>query len=355
MSQKTTLADIADSLGISVATVHRALTNRGRISEKTKELIIQKANEMHYETNMIASSLSSKKKLKIAFLCPDNFFYNEIITGAKAASEEYKILGLVTDYLLTESYSPQEQVQKLNLILEENDYSAVALSPTHTLLLNPLIETLVEKHIPVVTFNNDVSNTSRSCFVGENSYISGQMAAQLYCSILPKGSQIAVMQSLVSAEGLRQRIKGFCDYVEKNGHLDILGIYDFYDNIEDAYEISRQILLSTHAKGIFSNSMMGTIGICRSIKELYSSDFPFVIGYDYNEELEDYILQDILYGLLSQSPYLQGYYTIKLLYKLLNTPGLSDLAPLYLPTQLIMKSNLVQIKESMVLQTSHWV
>lgn len=354
MSQKTTLSDIADSLGISVATVHRALTNSGRISKKTKEMIIQKAQEMNYETNMIASSLSSKKKLKFAFLCPNNFFYNEIITGAKAASDEYKILGLVTDYLLTESYSPQEQVQQLNLILEENNYDAVALSPTHTLLLNPLIESLAERHIPVVTFNNDVSNTSRNCFVGENSYISGQMAAQLYCSILPQGSKIAVMQSLVSAEGLRQRIKGFCDYVKTDKRLDILGIYDFYDNIENAYEISRQILLSTHTKGIFSNSMMGTIGTCRSIKELYTSDFPFVIGYDYNKELEGYMVQDILYGLLSQSPYLQGYYTIKLLYNLLNTPGISKLDPLYLPTQLIMKSNLQQIEESMVLQTSRW-
>ena len=43
-----TIRDIAESLGISCATVSRALNDDPRISEKTKELVITKADELHY-------------------------------------------------------------------------------------------------------------------------------------------------------------------------------------------------------------------------------------------------------------------------------------------------------------------
>ena len=350
MGSKTTLADIAESMGLSVATVHRALTGQGRINEDTKQRILQRAAEMQYQPNVIASHLSSKRKSKIAFLCPDNFFYQNIIEGAKAAYNEYRIFGLSIDFLLADNYSPQIQSEQLTEIINQHSYDAIALSPTHTLLLDPLVEAATKQGIPVVTFNNDLPNSSRSCFVGENAYISGQLAAQLYCSILPKGSSVALMRSLVSAEGLTQRIHGFLDYIQRQSDIQVAGVYDFYDNIENAYEISKQLLLSTKIPAIFSNSMMGTIGIARAISELQSNTF--VLGYDINEEIEEYIRRQVLFGSFFQFPYRQGYYTIKVLYKLLKENALTlDTNVLYLPTQLILKTNLSQIHDDKIMQT----
>lgn len=45
-NSKVTLQDIADALGISRGTVDRAIHKRGRISEKTRREIIDKASAM---------------------------------------------------------------------------------------------------------------------------------------------------------------------------------------------------------------------------------------------------------------------------------------------------------------------
>lgn len=90
-----------------------------------------------------------------------------------------------------------------------------------------------------------------------------------------------------------------------------MGIYDFYDNIENAHEISKQILLTTRAKGIFCNSMMGTIGMAHAAGELNPEKKPFMIGYDFNEEIETCIRENILYRILFQSPFSQVYCQIE--------------------------------------------
>ncbi|MDR1286508.1 MAG: substrate-binding domain-containing protein [Treponema sp.] len=346
MADKITMSDMAAELGVSVATVHRALTNRGRINKETREKILELAKKMNYRPNLVARTLSSKKNIRIAFSSPDNFFYSEIIEGIKAAMEEYRHIGISTDFILTEDYSPHKQTEQLIRVLEDGGYDAVAISPTHTLLLNPIVEKFIAGGKPVITVNNDLGNTSRSCYVGENSYMSGHMAAQIYCDLMDEGSHIALMRSLVSAEGLHDRITGFMDYVSEQKKINILGIYDFYDNIGNAHEISKQILLTTRAKGIFCNSMMGTIGMARAAGELSPEKRPFMIGYDFNEEIETCIRENILYGILFQSPFSQGYYAVKLIRQLIDgsIPQAIQESPFfYIPTQLILKTNLIQI------------
>jgi LacI family transcriptional regulator len=352
VANKTTLSDIAEALGVSVPTVHRALTGQGKISENTKQMIINKASEMNYFKKR---DDKTTKKFNLAFLCPDNFFYKEIINGAKAATNEYKVFGLNTYFLLSKDYSTLAQIEQLKEILRDDQFDGIVISPTHTMLLNPLIKNLADKNIPTVTVNNDISSSCRVCFVGEDSYVSGQMAAKLYSNILSDHSKIAVMQSLVSVEGLKKRIDGFYDFIQNNQHLDMMGIYDFYENIENAFETAKQIIVNTNVNGIFVNSMIGTIGVLRAIKEIKPEVPPFIIGYDFNEEIKECIENGLMFGTLLQSPYRQGYDAIKVLYKILYNGKKYFKDTLNTPTQLIIKSNLRQIKIDHSLELDSWL
>ena len=49
MSNRVTIQDIADALGISRNTVSKALNNTGVIAEATREKVMQKAIEMGYK------------------------------------------------------------------------------------------------------------------------------------------------------------------------------------------------------------------------------------------------------------------------------------------------------------------
>jgi len=86
------IKEFASRLGISTATVSRAFGTKGRISEKTRKMIISRAEDLGYRANYHARNLSSKKSHTIAFFYPPltkgepDYFITEIIFGVSEAS-----------------------------------------------------------------------------------------------------------------------------------------------------------------------------------------------------------------------------------------------------------------------------
>ena len=82
-SSKVTIKDIARELGVSVATVSRALNNSHEIHPETKQNILDKANEMRYKPNIQARNLLKRRNNMIGVVVPEfvTFFFPEIIIG----------------------------------------------------------------------------------------------------------------------------------------------------------------------------------------------------------------------------------------------------------------------------------
>ncbi|WP_296636573.1 LacI family DNA-binding transcriptional regulator [Polaribacter sp.] len=57
---KTNLKEIAKTLGLSVATVSKALNGYSDVSEKTKKLVLDLAEELNYTPNSFAVNLRTK-------------------------------------------------------------------------------------------------------------------------------------------------------------------------------------------------------------------------------------------------------------------------------------------------------
>lgn len=83
MSKKTTIYDIAKALNITAATVSRALNNNPKISEATKDLVLETASKMNYEQNKLAQALKSGKSYNVGVIVPriDSNFFASIIRG----------------------------------------------------------------------------------------------------------------------------------------------------------------------------------------------------------------------------------------------------------------------------------
>ena len=96
MNKNTTIHDIALALKITSGTVSRALNDYSRISLETRRLVKEKAIELNYQRNKIASSLRSGKSNTIGVMIPSaqmNFF-GSVVHGIEmeAASKGYNIL-----------------------------------------------------------------------------------------------------------------------------------------------------------------------------------------------------------------------------------------------------------------------
>src|SRR5690606_24256426 len=67
---ENSIVDIAKVLGISPATVSRALNNNSRISEATRERVKEMAKAMGYRHNSMASSLRNRRSNTIGLIVP---------------------------------------------------------------------------------------------------------------------------------------------------------------------------------------------------------------------------------------------------------------------------------------------
>lgn len=82
---KVTIHDIAKALSIDSSTVSRALNNSSRVTEKTKCKIIEKAQELGYQRNVVASNLRKRVTNIIGVVVPriSRHFFSSVIQGVE--------------------------------------------------------------------------------------------------------------------------------------------------------------------------------------------------------------------------------------------------------------------------------
>src|ERR671916_1471027 len=80
---RPTMRRIAGELGVSVMTVSKVLNNHGDISEATRHRVLAKIEEVGYQRNAVARSLTLRRSHTIGIVIPDlmHSFFVEVIGG----------------------------------------------------------------------------------------------------------------------------------------------------------------------------------------------------------------------------------------------------------------------------------
>lgn len=102
-TRKITISDVAEALHVSKTTVSRAISGKGRISEETRQRVLDYIEANDYKPNVIAKGLAQQKTYNIVLVIPGDcnlvdmpFFQNSMQGICEEASEhEYDVM-LVT-------------------------------------------------------------------------------------------------------------------------------------------------------------------------------------------------------------------------------------------------------------------
>ncbi|MCA0278545.1 MAG: LacI family transcriptional regulator [Proteobacteria bacterium] len=88
MNDRPKIKDIAVRLGVSAATVSRALSDSGLVAEPTLSRIREVAREMNYRPNVSARNLRTQRAMAVLMVVRDvgNPFYLEILKGVEATA-----------------------------------------------------------------------------------------------------------------------------------------------------------------------------------------------------------------------------------------------------------------------------
>lgn len=101
MSARVTMKDIAAELGVSINTVHKALTGKAGVSESVRAKVNTKAEEMGYHRNTSASSLR-RKDINLVFCLPcasreGAYFFRYLWEGCNRFEQEVIDQGITVE------------------------------------------------------------------------------------------------------------------------------------------------------------------------------------------------------------------------------------------------------------------
>ncbi len=147
---KVTLKKIAETLGLSTATVSKALKDYDDISPKTKLKVKELANSLNYKPNSFAQSLRNQESRIIGLIIPEivhHFFANIILGVIKTAEKNgYLVITLQSD----ESYKIEKK--QIELLLYRN-VDGILISLADNTINFKHINEIRQSGVPVVLYD----------------------------------------------------------------------------------------------------------------------------------------------------------------------------------------------------------
>ena len=294
-----TLQQIAEAAGVSRGTVDRALNNRGRIRPEVEERIKRIAREMGYQPSRAGRALAmAKRKIRIGVILQymETPFMQQVLNGVLEAKEEVESFGGTVKIYEIEGVEPEKVMAAMEELREEG-FNGIALTPSEDQLLRARINQYQEEYgIPVVTFNADLEDTKRLCFVGQDTFQAGRTAAGLMGEMTGGNGQVAIISGQVANPGLISRQKGFTTEIKES-----------FPGIE---------IVDPELTGIYITGH-GVKGVCQTLQKLGKDKTMHVIANDFLEENLKWLKEGTINFLIGQDAAVQGHSPVIILFQLL--------------------------------------
>lgn len=322
---KVTIYDIAQKANVSVGTVHRALNNTGRISPKTKQLILDIAQSMGYKTNVAAQGLRRLPiKIGAILFCPVEEYVDAIIDGILAASnslEKYNVYVDVQKINYTNNADCLKQACERIQFFADNGYNGVVLFLSsmidETNELAALVNELVaNKNISFATVANEIANIDKVIHVGINAFMAGSMAAEML-ELSCAGKDIALLVASKASPINMEYIRGFMHY-SGNTVFSSIAIYEHYDNKDKVAEVTERMLKENpNLSGIYMTTASSALA-CKYLKAMEKTSLS-IITTDLLRETPELLKSKIANATIFQNPYKQGKNVVRFLYNYITT------------------------------------
>lgn len=262
--KETTLKEIAESLGISITTVSKALKNYSDVSDKTRKAVIALAQELNYTPNSFAVNLRTKESKTIGLIIPElvHHFFSSVINGIIAEAEKNGYL-----VIILQSNESLELEKKQVALLINKRVDGIIISLSNESNNDFHIKEILRKEIPFVQFDK-ISKLIPSSKVIINDRKAAMEAVQ---HLIDKGcKKIAHIRGPENPQNAIDRFLGYKKALENNGICyDSKLVYNCKNvTFEEGVEFAKQIVEDhPDVDGIFVITDLVAVGVLAYFNE----------------------------------------------------------------------------------------
>lgn len=335
--KRLTVKEIAQEVGLSVATVDRVLNNRGSVKPETVRLVMDKVNEMEYTPNLSASFLSKSRSISLAVAFPElpEYFWSQVETGIDAAIREFRDFGLHVRKIRSKDYDLTDQKKTMLQLVDSGEYDAIAISPNDPQEMTDVIDHAVSRNLIVGTFNSDSPLSSRLFYVGCDYRVAGRLAADTLCKLTRQRGRIGIIMSYTNFQ-MQQKVTGFREVigsypgvelkaplkVDQEEYTSFETFAEYFKDLDGVYVASAKLhIIASHLEASDRNGRVA------------------LIGHDMNEEIHEALKSSVVTATICQDPFNQGYMIVKSLFEYLTARKLPDAREKMIKLELVTKEN----------------
>lgn len=324
MGKRPTIQMVAEHVGVSRGTVDRVLNNRSYVKEEIRERVLAAIAEIGYmsprevhQQAVIQEAGFAPTRLGVLLPNWTDYFRPEVLRGIAAAQDDLRKYNVKV--LLDECHTdePKEAVQRLDGLLEQGA-QGIALCAINDITLEAKANALTGQGIPVVTFNSDLPDSGRVCFVGQNYNKSGRIAAELISKCVPRRGQVLAMCGNLEFDGHRRRLDGFCERMHELGFSS--SQIEIAETFND-YHVTRRKVAETIARtpelAAIYMANQNVAGCVEAVEAAGRKGGVRVVVHDLSEQTRALLADGAVDFTISQDFFRQGYLPLKLLRELI--------------------------------------
>jgi LacI family transcriptional regulator len=340
MKKPITLFDIAEALGVSTGTVHRALHDHAGVNAMTKTRVLQMAKTLGYRPNLAARFLSSKRSLRVSIntLAGTTSFWDEVRAGIAEEAKSVLMENVELEFRTYPRLGEGEEEAFEAALADKVDGIIVFSSRPEN--LRTRIRRASRSRIPVMCVTTDAPNTGRLAVVSIDTLASGALAADLLGRFLQGMGTVAVTLSDLGISEHAEKYSGFEKTIRSfYPKMRVLTPLEDHDIETEAYEKCRKLLeAQPDLAGIYVTTE-ASIPVLNAARDAGVLDTLTIITTDLFPDLVPQIRSGAVSATIYQRPRTQGRMAFRVLHEFL-AEGECPSYQVSLAPHLVMRGNL---------------
>lgn len=243
-----------------------------------------------------------------------NPFWAAVEAGAVQAGEELGVDVIVV--APPQESDVQAQITQIEDLIAQG-VDGIALAPTDPNALAPVVDAAIAQGIPVVFVDTQGTNEGVP-FIGTNNEVGAALAAQYICDNVEEGSDVAILQGLVSQSTGQARAEGARAGLTECG-LNIVAEQTAEWDRARGLSVTENILAGNpNIRAIFGSNDNMALGAVEALKQAAMLDQVMVVGFDANPDAANSIVAGEMTASVAQAPGNMGAFSIQALHDLAN-------------------------------------
>ena len=206
-SQRVTIADVADEVGVSMMTVSRVINNKGDVSEQTEQRVWAAIERLDYRPSNIARGLATQRTQTVGLVVPDvgNPFFSDIASGVerRAYASDYSV------FLCNTNEDPLRERAVLNSLVDQQVDGVVLCSSR---LSEADILSLAARVSALVLINRHLEGVQGFTVCVDDEPASRRLTRHLINS---GHRHIGLLAGPSTSDSGRLRVDGYCQALEE--------------------------------------------------------------------------------------------------------------------------------------------